>query len=394
MSMEMLLYVVFGCSMATLLYAYGGYPVLVRLWGRFRPRPVAAGPSALTVTVVIAAYNEEEVIGERLANLFATDYPGHLIQAIIASDGSTDRTEAIVSSVSDDRVHLMSLPRQGKIPALNEAVRHARGEILVFSDANTEFERNTLTNLLRSFKDPAVGGVVGNTGYKIAKDSESSSHGENLYWGYDTGLKEAESRCGSVVSAHGGLYAIRRELFEPPQDASVTDDFFISTGVVAKGRRLVFEKDARAYEYAVVGAQQEFGRRVRLMTRGIRSLYLRRNLLNHRVHGFYSVALASRKLVRRLTWFALFTLLASSIALAGSHPVFLVAALAQVGFYGVALVGWALRRRPIGRHRVFYVPFFFCMANLAAMLATLRFIRGDRIALWQPQRHASVQVGA
>ena len=380
---------VFWLSAAYLAYVYAGFPLLVAAVGRWRRREVRKAAVTPPLTLVIAAYNEETVIAERLENALAADYPKARLQILVASDGSTDRTEAIVSGYGDRGVRLLALPRRGKIHALDEAVRHASGDILVFSDANTMCEPQALRALASNFADPEVGGVAGSTGYRLAAGSESSGRGESLYWDYDTRLKQLESFTGSIVSAHGGLYAVRRHLYRRSPDAAVTDDFAISTAVVDQGFRLVFEPAARATEYTMPEAQREFHRRVRLMTRGLRGVIMRRRLLNPLRTGFYAVVLFSHKVARRTAPLALLTLLASSLVLAPASPLYFLAAIAQGVFYTLALIGWILRRAHVGGTKLLYVPFFYCMANAASAFAVIQVIRGRRIERWQPQRHGA-----
>jgi len=210
--MRLALAVLFWLSLLALAYGYAGYPLLIAVVGKLRARLVRRAPVTPTMTLIIAAYNEEAGIAERLENALGVDYPQAALDVLVASDGSSDATAAIVAGYAPRGVRLLQLPRQGKIPALNEAVRHATGEILVFSDANIHFHPQALRALARNFADPAVGGVAGNSTYHLPADGESSSRGEGLYWRYDSWLKEMESRTGSIVSAHGGLYAIRRDL--------------------------------------------------------------------------------------------------------------------------------------------------------------------------------------
>jgi cellulose synthase/poly-beta-1,6-N-acetylglucosamine synthase-like glycosyltransferase len=387
--MSTVLLVVFWLSLASLLYVYGGFPLLVMLAGKVLDRTVRKQPVTPRLSLIIAAYNEEEGIADRLDNALAVDYPRESLEILVASDGSSDATGTIVGRYAARGVRLLSLPRRGKIPALTDAVQEATGEILVFSDANTVFQPDALRALARNFADPTVGGVAGNTSYRVEAGSESSSRGENSYWQYDTWLKQLESRTGSVVSAHGGLYAVRRELFQPPVDPAVTDDFIISTAVVEQGYRLVFEPEAQAWEVAVPETTREFRRRVRLMTRGLRAVAQRRRLLNPARYGFYSVVLFSHKVLRRLLPLALVALFVSSLYLASGDGFYLAAAIGQVLFYGVAGVGYLTRTMVVGRRKILYVPFFYCMASAAALLALLNFARGERIAFWQPQRHAT-----
>jgi len=386
--MSGLVWVAFWLAVGSLVYAYAGFPALVGAVGWLRRREVNKKPITPSVSLIIAAYNEEESIGRRLRNALALDYPQELLEIIVASDGSTDRTEAIVERTANPCIHLLRLPRLGKIPALNAAVAQARGEILVFSDANSMCDSKALRKLTQNFADAEVGGVVGNTGYFVSPDSESSSRGEDLYWNYDSWLKQLESFSGNVVSAHGGLYAIRRELYIPVSDPAVTDDFAISTAVIEQGRRLVFECEAHSCETAVPKAGREFQRRTRLMTRGLRALLLRKRLLNPFRYGFYSLALFSHKVLRRLLAVALLIVFAGSLALSSGGVLYSFAVAAQVVFYGAAGAGYLLRRTRLGHRKCLYIPFFYCMANAAALVAVAKLMLGERIALWQPQRHS------
>lgn len=379
----------FWFSLVALGYAYAGFPLLVIGVGAARGRAVRAAPITPSVSLIIAAYNEEEHIGRRLDNALADDYPPERLEILVASDGSSDRTESIAESYGARGVRVLRLPRRGKIPALDAAVREARGEILVFSDANVLVGRGALRALVRSFADPEVGGVAGHTGYRLEPGSESSSRGEGLYWRYDTWLKRMESRTGSVVSAHGGLHALRRELYDPPPDTAVTDDFIISTAAVAAGRRLVFEPEARAWETAAPKAEREFRRRVRLTTRGLRGVMGRRALLNPFRHGFYSAVLFSHKVLRRLVVLLLPVLFATSLVLAPTGRVPALAAAGQLLVYGLATGGALARGHRLGRAKLLFVPFYYCMANAAALVALVGFVRGHRIRLWQPQRHST-----
>lgn len=377
----------FWLCLLSIAYAYAGFPILVALAGQLANRRVQRAPVTPSLSLVIAAYNEEEQIERRLENALRAVYPKGLLEILVASDGSTDSTESIVERFAGRGVRLIRLPRMGKISALDAAVREATGEVLVFSDANINVEPGALWAMAENFADGAVGGVAGHTAYRQEEGAESSSRGEGMYWRYDTWLKEMESRTGSVVSAHGGLYAIRRELYQRPPEAAVTDDFAISTAVVAQGRRLVFEPGARAWEVALPVAGSEFRRRVRLMTRGLRAVALRPRLLNPLHHGFYSVVLFSHKVLRRLVAPMLPILFVASLLLVPEGGLYAAAAGAQVALYALASLGYLLRKQPSGQWKIFFVPFFYCLANAAAIVALLRFMRGDRIELWQPQRH-------
>ena len=380
---------VFWACVVMVLYTYAGYPLLALVASKLVDRRVRKVPACPSVSVIIAAFNEAAGIQGRLRNVLASAYAPDRLEVVVVSDGSTDDTVGLAAAVDPARVRVLAAPRKGKAAALAAGVKAARGDILIFTDANTVFDRDAVAALVLDFGDEEVGGVVGHTGYVLAEDTEGAGRGEHLYWSYDTWLKHLETRTGSVVSAHGGMYAIRRELFEPLTDPSVTDDFAISTAVVAKGKRLVFEPAARGYELTMSTSGSEFSRRVRLMTRGLRGVLMRRNLLNPFRHGFYAIALASRKVVRRLAPLAFPPLLMSSFLLAGEGWVYAGIAGAQLSVLALGAIGGVLRAHPLGRRAALYGPFFFCMANAAAALALWNVMRGRRIEVWTPQRHAA-----
>jgi cellulose synthase/poly-beta-1,6-N-acetylglucosamine synthase-like glycosyltransferase len=376
----------FWISLTTLVYIFGGFGLLVGILGFLRRRGVRKAPITPKVTLIIAAYNEERGIRKKLLNTLELDYPPDLLEIIVGSDGSDDRTEAIVAEFRSKGVELLSLSRRGKIFVLNEAVAEASGEVLLFSDANTLYQPDAVRMLVRNFADPEVGGVCGNQKHLDTMIADSSSEGEGLYWRYDKWLKAMESGTGSIVSADGAMYAIRRDLYREPESAAVTDDFYISTGVIGKGFRLVFESEAIGYEPTTGTAGGEFRRKVRIMNRGLNGVYLRRRLLNPFRYGFYSIVLFSHKVLRRLAPVFLLIALASSLVLAPSAPFFLAAALTQSAFYVLALAGFGLRATRLGQKKILSTPFFFCLANAAALVATGMLVRGRRIEQWQPRR--------
>jgi cellulose synthase/poly-beta-1,6-N-acetylglucosamine synthase-like glycosyltransferase len=227
--------------------------------------------------------------------------------------------------------------------------------------------------------------VAGNQRYLPKEATGASNDGEQSYWSFDRKLKQAQSQAGNTISATGAIYAIRRALFDPvPQ--GVTDDFVTSTGVIAKGYRLVFAPDAVAYEPVAESSGAEYGRKVRVITRGLRGVAVRRELLNPFHYGFYALQLFWHKVLRRLVVFPLLILLAVSPLLWRCGPVYRVATLLQAGFYLCGALGLLLGKTAVGRLKIFAIPFYFCMVNLAALQAALNVVRGRRINIWEPQR--------
>jgi cellulose synthase/poly-beta-1,6-N-acetylglucosamine synthase-like glycosyltransferase len=386
--------VLFWLATALVVYTYVGFPLLVLARARLRPRPHRTADITPTVSVIIAAHDEAPSIGARVDNLLALDYPAECLEIVIASDGSTDATVAEARRRGDPRVHVLDLPRTGKATALNSAVAGSTGAIFVFSDANTAYAPDAVRLLVRSFADPEVGGVAGNQVYLKASAGVGPADpgaataigvGERSYWDFDRLVKDAESLGGSVISATGAMYAIRRELFVEVPDG-VTDDFTTSTRVIAAGRRLVFEPAAVAYEPVAGSSGREYGRKVRIMTRGLRGVAVARRLLDPRRHGFYALQLLTHKVLRRLMAIPLLVIFVTSLFLWDAGWIYRVALVGQLAVYGIAVVGLVLRDRPAGRRPWFAIPAFFLLVNIASLHAAWNLVSGRRIDRWQPVR--------
>ncbi|HYM82215.1 MAG TPA: glycosyltransferase family 2 protein [Candidatus Limnocylindria bacterium] len=379
--------IVFWSAAGLVAFTYAVFPALLLVRGRAMHRPPASQEITPRVSLIIAAYNEAHSIGDKLDNVLALDYPRDLLEVIIASDGSNDGTDRVVQRYVGDLVKLHSLPRRGKASALNDAVAASSGEILVFSDANSLYAPDALRALVRPFADPEVGGVAGNQRYLGGKGAEGDGEGEVRYWQVDRELKRAEGMAGNTISATGAIYAIRRSLFMPVPDG-VTDDFVTSTRVIAQGKRLVFAPGAIALEPVAGTSGLEFGRKVRIMTRGFRGVLMMRELLNPFRFGFYSFQLFWHKVLRRLMVFPLLVMLVLNPFLLDQGAVYRWSMAAQAGLYGCALAYLALRNTRFARLKPLEIPFFFCMVNAAALVATWNVVRGYRIDRWEPKRMA------
>lgn len=385
------LLLVFAVSLAMCLYVYFGYPALIFVVSRLRPRPVARAAIHPRVTLVVPVHNEEAVIEAKIRNCLDLRYPAERLEVLIVSDGSTDRTDEIAAGYAGGPVRLVRRPREGKAAALNEAAALATGEILVFTDANSRLEPHALARLVEGFADPAVGGVCGNKELRPRPGADATQGGEGLYWRYDKWQKRLESEIGSIFAADGTLYAVRRSSFVPIGDRAQADDIAVSTRVVLQGYRLLFEPAAVAWEEAPAEGHAEFRRKVRVTNHSVRALLaLGRRLWSS---GFYSVELVSHKLLRHLVPFFLIALLVSNAALAAASPRFRLLLAGQLIFYAAALTGVLLRRTRAGRSKMLTVPYYFCLVNAAALLGVLSIARGERLAAWTPRSGLRAQAG-
>jgi cellulose synthase/poly-beta-1,6-N-acetylglucosamine synthase-like glycosyltransferase len=371
---------IFWLSLAVCVYIYFGYPALLWIVSRLRPRAVHERDVFPRATFVIAAYNEERNIVAKIENTLSLDYPPEQLEVLVVSNGSTDRTNELVAAWNDPRVRLIALEQPGKMGALNEGARSATGEILIFTDADFLLDTHSLKVIARKFGDREVGGVCGARKPGVKREGDATGEGEGLYGRWDKWQKVRESEIGSVFAADGLLYAIRRELYKPITDPAQADDIAISVPVVLQGYRLLFEPNATAWENANVVAGEEFRRKVRVTNHSVRALLNIGAPLF--LSGFYSVELLSHKLVRHFIPFFLIPLFISNAILAAIEPMYLVTMIPQALIYVLAIAGALLRHSPIGRSKPLYIPYFFCFVNAAAFFGILSIMRGRKLAAW------------
>lgn len=375
--------VVFAISFAACIYVYLGYPALLFILARLRPRPVRREPITPSLTMIIAAFNEERFIERKIRDTLANGYPPERLDIIVASDGSTDGTVNRVRRMRHPAVRVLALARRGKLQALSAAAQVASGEILVFSDADTLLAPGSLRYLAENFGDPKVGGVAGRKALRIAEPQEQLGRSEGLYRRFDEWMKEQESKIGSAVAADGTLYGVRRDLFDPGPDAAAADDMAISTRVVVQGCRLVYDPRATVWVEPPSNSGSELQRKVRIANQVTRALLGMG--LAFWTSGFYSLELLSHKLMRYLVPLFLLLLMASNLLLAGSGGgIWTGLLLLQLSFYGLAFLGAKAHRHTSRTSKVLTIPFYFCLMNFAVLLALVSVLRGERITCWLP----------
>ncbi|KXK04162.1 MAG: glycosyl transferase family protein [Acidobacteria bacterium OLB17] len=369
-----------------LFYVYAGYPLLVFLLAYLRPKKVDKRDILPTVTVLITAFNEERSIAGKIENTLKLDYPAEKLEILVASDGSTDRTDEIVKSFSAKQVRLFRQNgRVGKTTTQNNAVETAAGEIILFSDATTHYSPDVLRRLLPAFADESVGCVAGRLIYTDPTETNVGT-GARSYWNYETLLKSAESSVCSLIGASGCLYAVRKAAYEPMY-AAACSDFLICTQLYRKGLRSVFEPEATCFEVTNDQAAAEMRMRVRVIAQTFTDLWRNRDMLNPFRSGFYAIELISHKLLRYCVPLLLLAAFFTNGVLAFSSVFFAVTFALQAAFYTAAFFGWLLELKG-KRTTLFVLPLYFVLANIASVVAFFQFLRGERYAAWEPIREA------
>jgi len=361
----------FWLSLVVAAYAYFGYAVWLALYVRLRKRPILQSSIMPTVSIVIAARNEEANLPSKLKNLSLLDYSQNLLQIVIASDGSTDRTADILREHVPQIVPVILDESNGKAHALNQAVSHATGDILLFLDVRQSVEHDAVSELVSCFADPAVGAVSGELLLETASGAPSAD-ALGIYWKIEKAIRKLESATGSVVGVTGAIYAIRRELYTPIPDGTILDDVFVPMHVARMGKRIVFQPSAIARDRLFSEKGKEFSRKVRTLTGNYQLIRLAPWLLSPANPLLFRFL--SHKLLRLVVPLFLVLMWISSATLSG--PLYRTIFWLQILFYLLAAFG-ALS--PASRKfKPVAIAYTFVMLNTAAALAFYNFVVGRK----------------
>lgn len=368
---------IFGyIAIAFLVYCFVGYPLLLAVVAQFFVRSPKRGKAGQSkelpvVTLIIAAYNEATVIQEKIDNTLALEYPKDKLEIIIFSDASTDATDEIIRSNEHKGVTLLRIEgRQGKTACQNEAVKHAQGEIVVFSDANSMYDAFAIQRIVESFADESVGCVCGELRY-TNKDGISK---EGLYWKYERYLKRCESAIDSCLGANGAIYAVRSNVYVPlPVD--VPSDFVEPFMIYRQGYRVVYQPDAFCVEESNTNTK-ELRRKRRIIARALQGMRCVYDFLNPFRYGWYSFSFWSHKILRWVSPLFMIGLFVSSAFLI-AEPFFFVLFIAQCLFYIAALVGFFVQQS-----NVFAIPYYIGVIQLASFLALIDYLCGKKKIVW------------
>ncbi len=378
--------IVFWASCSLLLYVYVIYPFAVKRLAGWVGVPVRPGPVLPPVTIIVTAYNEEGCIRAKLDNLVGLNYPAELVEIIVASDGSSDATEQIAACYDPKRVRVLRLDgRCGKTACQNAAAAAATGEVLVFTDATTRLQSDALRYLVEPFGDESVGCVGGSLVYVAEIDNVTGREGAT-YWSYELRLRAAESTLGSLIGVSGCLYAVRRSAYRPIHPALISD-FVIAMRMREQNLRTVLAPKAVCFEATLDHGSHELSMRVRVAIRSLNALIRERRFLNPFRYGYFAWQLWSHKGLRYASPLLWLGALAANAMLV-REPVYLLLLTCQIALLAAGTTGFVLqdRQRKLG---VFGKPYYFLLTNVASLIATLRYLQGERMVVWNPVRGVS-----
>lgn len=380
---------IFWILTSLILYCYFGYALVLFVTSTLRKifahrKKQPSFEQLPPVTLLVTAYNEENIVRQKVENSLTLTYPKDKIQHIWITDGSTDSTNALLSDIGYIKV-LFQPERNGKTAALNRAIPYIKTPFVIFCDANTMLPPNAITEIITPFANPKVGCVAGEKRVVGLKLNGASSTDEGYYWKYESLIKKLESQTGSVLSAAGELFAIRTSLFSPIPNDTILDDFSITLNIATKGYSVVYNNQAMATEYGSANFTEEMKRKVRIAAGGFQLVARNKYLLNPFKYPELSFKFISHKLLR---WavvpicLLLLPLVNASILIAHHHPFYLTTMALILAFILIALVGLIARNKDLKPHLI-YLPFYTLMANIAQIKGLYRYVANKQNVRWE-----------
>ena len=383
----------FWISLFLIFYAFIGYGIVLFFLVSIRQifkgkRSISTGMAASlpTCTLIVAAYDEEDIIEEKIKNTLALNYPNDKIRFLFITDGSRDNTPQIISRYPAIKL-MHSLKRRGKIAAVQRAVAAVTTETMVFTDANTFLNPDALINLCRHYADPKVGAVAGEKRVQIDETSDATA-GEGFYWKYESKLKIWDSELNSVVGAAGELFSVKTALYESVHPDSIIDDFMISMLIAKKGYRIVYEPEAYATETSSENIKEELKRKIRIAAGGLQSIIWLRSLLLPFKQPLLSFQYISHRVLRwTVVPFLMIVALILNIAIVAQTqlPIYQLILAAQVLFYTLGLLGWLMEKQQI-KIKALFIPYYFGVMNYAVIAEIFRYLFGEQSAAWEKSK--------
>lgn len=380
---------VFWSNVCLVLYTYIGYGIILYVLRKLYPsKELTKVTEFPPVTLLVAAFNEEDWIEEKIRNGFELEYPQDKLHFLLVTDGSNDFTMQKARAYPvPEGAHFQVLhepERRGKLAAVERVMPLVDTPIVVFTDANTTLNAQAILNLVKHYADPKTGAVAGEKRINTASKDEASSAGEGIYWRYESLLKRWDGELYSAVGAAGELFSIRTELYENIPKDTLIEDFYLTMTVLRKGYRIAYAADAYAVENSSASVAEELKRKIRISAGGLQASWRLRDLLNPFQYGIFSWQFLSHKVLRwTLAPLALPIILLSNAALAlNGSLLYQVIFSLQIIFYLLAGLGWIFERRQL-KIKAFFIPYYFCVMNYSVFLGFLRLIKGRQTVLWE-----------
>ena len=365
-------------SLGLIAFSYFGYPVVLGVLVMISKKtPIQKKEIEPSISIIIPAHNEEKVIAEKLENVLALNYPKDKMEIVLVLDGCADRTKEIADGFGDPRLKIIEQnPRKGKMAALNSAVPRAKGDIIMFSDANSIYEKNAVKKLVRNFVDEKIGCVCGELKYR---NESLIGEGEDLYWKYEKFIKIKESQLRSLLVVNGSIYAIRKRLFEPVEE-TLADDFVVPMVIAKKGYKLIYEPEAITLEKTAAGTKEGINQKARIIAQGLKaSFYIGRVIVSSGSLRLFQFLF--HKFIRWLVPIFLIIIFISNMFLLNS-PFYKIIFLGQGLFYIFAIIGYLLEKNNI-KIAIFKIPLYFCIVNIASAIGIIKFLTGGIKATWE-----------
>ncbi|MFD3000926.1 glycosyltransferase family 2 protein [Pontibacter toksunensis] len=387
----LILKIIFWFALAVVLYTYIGYGIIVWIWAKTKSlfsynKNLYAADFEPEVTLVVPAYNEGDILKNKIEDCLALDYPANKLQIVFITDGSTDNSEAVLSAFPQV-THLHSPERGGKSLAENRAMQYVNTPYVIFTDCNTFLNRNAVREMVKHYQDPQVGAVSGEK--KILSEDSLSGSGEGLYWKYESFLKRCDSKIHSLMGAAGELVSFKSDLFQPLEADTILDDFIQSLRIVDKGYKVVYEPDAYAMEAPSASMAEEMKRKIRICAGGWQSMSRLTSLLNPFRQPVVTFLYLSHRVLRWSLTPALLALLIplSAVLAFLQGGIYTLVFTLQILFYLMAWIGWSAESRG-KKLKLFVVPLYFSMMNIAVFAGFFRFIRRTQPAAWEKAERA------
>ena len=387
------LVVIFWILAGIIIYTYVGYGLVLFVLLKIKRIFSKKSTKLLTeselpeVTLLVAAYNEQDYVKNKVENTRKLNYPKEKLHQIWVTDGSNDSTPDLLKEYGDVEV-LHKPERNGKIAAMNRAIKFVKTPIVIFSDANTLLGEESIMKIAQMFSNPKVGCVSGEKRIFNAEEEAASAAGEGLYWKYESALKRWDAELYSAVGAAGELFAIRTELYNEVEPDTLLDDFIISLRVAMRGYKIDYDPEAYAIETASANVKEELKRKIRIAAGGIQSVVRLYPLLNIFKYGMLSFQYISHRVLRwTITPLCLLFILAVNIALATQSTAFLIILILQILFYVFALTGWLLENKKL-KIKVFFIPYYFFIMNYAVFMGFGRYLKKSQSVNWERAKRA------